>query len=368
MKNWKKKMIPAAVGFAALCLFPVTGAAAEQQNLATATSRTYDGTAVVEVTDMYFELAVSVDYEDMSATATGTLASPNAGHYDMLEEMTNIVFKDRGPDTGVNWSDWYVTPERMTNIPTDVTIYKADPVMQMSASSDEGQGGQEITVTAVIENDFGYQEGLPTAEQVLFTAVNAEMKEGTSVVQNGNQYSAVFVLTQDKQAQEAVFSVNVSEDAVNYNALEEALAQKVSIWNPADYSAVDAAIEKAEALNRDEYKDFSAVDEAIAQVVRGKGVTEQDEVDAMAEAIENAIAGLEKKAVQTPEATGTATPTPTPTASSKPEKQEKPESTAAVDSVSTGDANLMEAWTVLAVIAAAALAVTAGRIKKAERK
>ena len=282
--------------------------------------------------------------------------------------MTDIVFKDRGENTGIIWSEWYITPERMVNIPTDVTIYKADPVMQMSVSSDEGQGGQEITVTAVIENDFGYQEGLPTAEQVLFTAVNADMKEGTSVVQNGNQYSAVFVLTQDKEAQEAVFSVNVSEDAVNYNALEEALAQKVSIWNPADYSAVDAAIEKAEALNRDEYKDFSAVDEAIAQVVRGKGVTEQDEVDAMAEAIENAIAGLEKKAVQTPEATETATPTPTPTASSKPEKQEKPESTAAVDSVSTGDANLMEAWTVLALIAAAALAVTAGRIKKAERK
>ena len=58
----------------------------------------------------------------------------------------------------------------------------------------------------------------------------------------------------------------------------------------ADYTKVDAAIAKANALNKDEYKDFSAVEAAVNAVVRGKNINEQSEVDAMAKAIEDAIA------------------------------------------------------------------------------
>ena len=65
--------------------------------------------------------------------------------------------------------------------------------------------------------------------------------------------------------------------------------------SPADYSAVDAAIAKANALEKDNYKDFSAVEAAINTVVRDKNITEQDEVDAMAQAIENAITALQYK-------------------------------------------------------------------------
>ena len=64
---------------------------------------------------------------------------------------------------------------------------------------------------------------------------------------------------------------------------------------PADYSKVDAAIAKANALNKDDYEDFSAVEAAINAVVRGKNIDEQAEVDAMAKAIEDAIAALEKR-------------------------------------------------------------------------
>lgn len=71
------------------------------------------------------------------------------------------------------------------------------------------------------------------------------------------------------------------------------------IWDdnniPADYKDVDAAIAKANALNKDDYKDFAAVENAVKAVVRGKNITEQGAVDAMAKAIEDAIATLEKK-------------------------------------------------------------------------
>ena len=65
--------------------------------------------------------------------------------------------------------------------------------------------------------------------------------------------------------------------------------------SPADYSAVEAAIAKANALNKNSYQDFSAVEKAIADVVRDKNITEQSEVDATAKAIEDAIAALVKK-------------------------------------------------------------------------
>ena len=64
---------------------------------------------------------------------------------------------------------------------------------------------------------------------------------------------------------------------------------------PADYTKVDAAIAKANALNKDDYKDFAAVEAAVNAVARGKNITEQSAVDAMAKAIEDAIATLEKK-------------------------------------------------------------------------
>ena len=60
-------------------------------------------------------------------------------------------------------------------------------------------------------------------------------------------------------------------------------------YKNAEYSKVDAAIAKANDLNKDDYKDFSKVDAAIAAVVRDKKITEQAEVDAMAKAIEEGI-------------------------------------------------------------------------------
>ena len=60
----------------------------------------------------------------------------------------------------------------------------------------------------------------------------------------------------------------------------------------ADYSKVDEAIKKANTLNKADYKDFSAVDEAISLVERDKNLLYQSEVDAMAFNINNAIANL----------------------------------------------------------------------------
>jgi hypothetical protein len=65
--------------------------------------------------------------------------------------------------------------------------------------------------------------------------------------------------------------------------------------NSADYSAVDAAIARANALTQSNYVDFSGVTSAINAVVRGKLVDEQSAVDAMAKAINDAIDALKLK-------------------------------------------------------------------------
>ena len=77
---------------------------------------------------------------------------------------------------------------------------------------------------------------------------------------------------------------------------------------PADYTKVDEAIAKANALNKDNYKDFSAVEAAVKAVVRGKNIMEQFEVDKMAKAIEDAIAALEKKPASTKPGTSDKSP------------------------------------------------------------
>lgn len=63
----------------------------------------------------------------------------------------------------------------------------------------------------------------------------------------------------------------------------------------ADYSAVDAAITAAKTIDSNLYSNYAGVEKAIDAVDRTKSRAEQAEVDAMAQAINNAIAALEKK-------------------------------------------------------------------------
>ena len=93
---------------------------------------------------------------------------------------------------------------------------------------------------------------------------------------------------------------NITEQT-EVDAMAQAIEDAITAlqYKDADYTKVDAAIAKANALNKNDYKDFSGVETAVKAVVRGKNITEQSEVDKMAKAIEDAIAALEKKPAST---------------------------------------------------------------------
>ena len=82
------------------------------------------------------------------------------------------------------------------------------------------------------------------------------------------------------------------DTAVNYAPLSVPCQLEIPLRSFASYAEVDAAIEKANQLNKNDYVDFSGVETAIAAVIRGKDSSEQSQVDAMAAAIEKAISSL----------------------------------------------------------------------------
>ena len=146
-----------------------------------------------------------------------------------------------------------------------------------------------------------------------YTKVDAAIAKANAL--NKDNYKD---LTAVETAVNAVVRDKNITDQSKVDAMAQAIEDAIAAlqYKDADYTKVDAAIAKANALNKDNYKDFSAVETAVNAVARGKNITQQAEVDAMAKAIEDAIAALQYKDADktTPAPAATATPAPAATA------------------------------------------------------
>ena len=89
---------------------------------------------------------------------------------------------------------------------------------------------------------------------------------------------------------------NITQQA-DVDAMAKAINDAVDAlaYKSADYTELDKAEKAAKALNKDDYEDFSEVEKALAAIDRTKNITEQADVDAMAKAINDAVANLVKK-------------------------------------------------------------------------
>mgnify|MGYP004616677557 CR=1 FL=1 len=199
------------------------------------------------------------------------------------------------PLCGAEPADYAAVEAALGKIPADLTAYTDESVEALRAAAAAVIRGKAIAKQAEVD---AMAEAIERAISELafkpadYSAVDAAIEKANALDENDYvDFSAV------KAALDAVVrGKNITEQA-EVDAMAEAIERAISglALKPADYSAVDAAIEKANALNENDYVDFSAVKAALDAVVRGKNITEQAEVDAMAEAIERAISGLALK-------------------------------------------------------------------------
>ena len=174
-------------------------------------------------------------------------------------------------------------------------IFMAQPAMFINHS-----GLLDVTwVHANAEDDMRFKLYHTTYEQQSvqkadYTAVNEAVDKANALNKDDYvDFSAV---------KNAIDAVKYDKDYTKQETVEGYAkvienAIKALKLRSADYTAVDAALAKVKALNGDLYKNFSDVTAAVNAVDRDKSFKEQADVDAMAKAIEDALAALELKPV-----------------------------------------------------------------------
>jgi|GEM_PF-275554 len=84
----------------------------------------------------------------------------------------------------------------------------------------------------------------------------------------------------------------LEQDIVNTQTRAIEDALNSLVFKPADYTEYNKAVEQAKALDRSLYEDLTVLDETLAVDMSGKNITEQAEVDAQTQAILTAIENL----------------------------------------------------------------------------
>ena len=225
-----------------------------------------------------------------------------------------------------------VTPDGLTNVVVKVNGQEVTGSVSLEAGTYPVEvtadnckaytGNITITADAATHTQTVAMTYLPAD----YTKVDAAITKAKAL--NKDNYK-------DFTAVEAAVNAVVRDKNITQQAEVDAMAKAIEDaiaalqYKAADYTKVEAALAKANALKKDDYKDFSAVESAVNAVVRGKNITEQDEVDAMAKAIEDALAALQYKDTDktTPAPAATATPAPAATATPAPAATATPQYT-----------------------------------------
>lgn len=147
---------------------------------------------------------------DVGGDAEGKLPSYNAGVYTYLawtdfEMFGRSWFRNYGIDSVIN----------VPKVTTYVEIWRVEPNLRLTTDKTTVERGDEFTATLSIENHFDNYDGLPTAEQVFFSADHAVLVSDT-VTKTDNHYTATFRATEDLSANEIEITAGVNDTATNY--------------------------------------------------------------------------------------------------------------------------------------------------------
>ena len=196
---------------------------------------------------------------------------------------------------GAEPADYSAVETAMAAIPTDLTVYTDESVAALNAAVDGVVRGKAFVSQANVDAMAQAIEDAIAALQYKdadYTKVDEAIAKANAL--NKDNYKD---FTGVEAAVKAVVRGKNITEQTEVDAMAKAIEDAIAAlqYKDADYTKVDAAIAKANALKKDDYKDFTGVEAAVNAVTRGKNITEQTEVDAMAKAIEDAIAALQYK-------------------------------------------------------------------------
>ena len=218
--------------------------------------------------------AISGDNGVTISGGSSVSASTTAAMAAIYSENGNIEFE--GADTKVSASSAQDSAifTRDGSITLDAGVIEAKSAKGFApvVARDSDEDGTSASASSIIIG-----ENFATGGNIVATTV-------WKVDDNGNYYADTMLVPADTQLNEDGL---LPEDYVPEES--EIVVEKL-----ADYSAVDAAVAKAQSLYRGDYVNFDAVERALAAVEYGLGASHQAEVDAMAKAINDAIAGLQR--------------------------------------------------------------------------
>ena len=261
-----------------------------------------DATPRGEVKNCYFsDVNSSLKNPNESATAKPLDEMKTESFADMLnagDKSNGWVFVNGKVLGGAEPADYSAIEKALKTVPSDLTVYTDESVAALNEAIDGVIQGKAAVNQADVDAMAKAIEDAMAALQYKpadYSAVDAAIAKANALNKDEYKNFSAVDATVNAVVRNKPLTEQVEVDAMA-QAIETAIAALQ--YKGADYSAVDAAIAKAKALNRDEYKDFSAVDAAVNAVVRGKPLSEQADVDAMAQAIETAITALEKKPVE----------------------------------------------------------------------
>ena len=150
----------------------------------------------------------------------------------------------------------------------------------------------KLTFDGQVVPHIGEIKGTPYIVKADYTKVDEMITKANALDKNMyKDFSGV-----EEALANVVYDLDITHQA-EVDAMAKAIEDAISAleYKDADYSEVNDAVTKANGLNKDLYKDFSGVEEALANVVYDLDITHQEEVNAMAKAIEDAINALEYK-------------------------------------------------------------------------
>ena len=277
-----------------------------------------------EITNCYFaeeNSGIKTQYESATAKSQDEMKTEAfAAALNMGDNSNGWSFVNGQVLCGAEPADYRAVEAAMAAIPTDLTVYTDESVAALNTAVDGVVRGKAFVSQA---NVNAMAQAIEDAIVALkykgadYTKVDAAIAKAKALKKDDyKDFSAV------ETAVNAVARDKNITDQSEVDAMEKAIEDAIAAlqYKDADYTKVDAAIAKANALNKDNYKDFSAVEAAVNAVTSGKNITEQTEVDTMAKAIEDAITALQYKDADktTPAPAATATPAPAATATPAP--------------------------------------------------